>query len=187
MKHLHQPAPGARRWAIVVVGLLALAAGPVTACGQDDGGDDGVAAVGDGPSDTSTSTGDDGAPAPTDPDEQILEFTQCLRENGLDVEDPAPGEGLRLQFGPETDQATVEAAMEACRELAPGGGPGGPGGPGVDPQAAIEHAECMRENGVDAFPDPSSDGQIMIGPEVAEDPDFESASEACDDLLGLAP
>lgn len=45
-----------------------------------------------------------------------------------------------------------------------------------------EYATCMRENGVEDFPDPGADGIIQY----YGDPDpleFKSASEKCDDLL----
>ena len=44
----------------------------------------------------------------------------------------------------------------------------------------LEFAECMRENGVEDFPDPNDDGIIQYygDPDPAE---FTSASERCDD------
>ncbi len=47
-----------------------------------------------------------------------------------------------------------------------------------------KYAECMRENGVEKFPDPKP-GQrgIQIGPEVGDDPDFQKAQDACQSIL----
>jgi len=154
-------------------GLLVLALIAAGCGGEDDDG--GVATAGGDAteSDTADTMGDR---------DRMLAFAECLRDNGLDVEDPAEGEGLRLMFGPGTDRALVEAAMEACREYAPEGGPGG--GP-VDSEAMLDFAQCMRDNGVEAFPDPDPDqGGMQIGPEVGEDPDFEAAQEVCRDILG---
>jgi hypothetical protein len=67
------------------------------------------------------------APNPDDPQRQdaMLKFAQCMREHGVDVPDPKPGEGLKVQ-GPEGgDRTKAEAAQKACRALLPGGGPGG--------------------------------------------------------------
>jgi hypothetical protein len=45
-----------------------------------------------------------------------------------------------------------------------------------------EYAKCMRENGVEDFPDPGADGTIQYYGDT--DPqEFTSASEKCDDLL----
>lgn len=148
----------------------------VAGCGTEDDSDGVASAGGDAESD-----GADGAEEMDDRD-RMLAFAQCLRDNGLDVDDPAEGEGFDLMFGPETDRETVDAAMEACREYAPEGGPGS--GP-VEDEAMLEFAQCMRDNGVEAFPDPDPDGGGMrITPEIAEDPDFEAAQEACQDIMG---
>jgi hypothetical protein len=47
----------------------------------------------------------------------------------------------------------------------------------------LAYAQCMRDNGVPEFPDPSPDGGLRIGSEV--DPNsaaFKSAQQACQDL-----
>ncbi len=51
--------------------------------------------------------------------------------------------------------------------------------------AAVKFAECMRENGVEKFPDPAADGgtRIAVGPESGIDPqEFEAASKACEEF-----
>jgi hypothetical protein len=57
-----------------------------------------------------------------------------------------------------------------------------------DPEdAALVWARCMRENGVPEFPDPDSQGRILLSPPGSIDPDsaeFQGAREAC---LHLAP
>jgi hypothetical protein len=40
-----------------------------------------------------------------------------------------------------------------------------------------ESAKCMRENGVEDFPDPDANGAILY---YGDDPDMKSASEKCD-------
>jgi hypothetical protein len=52
-------------------------------------------------------------------------------------------------------------------------------------EARLAFAECMREHDVD-FPDPDSSGEVALGPEQMEDPDFREAQEACDPLLETA-
>jgi hypothetical protein len=147
--------------------LIALA---LTGCGGADDGA-GVASADTGASDASPA-----ADAPQGPpDDGGLRFAQCMRENGVDMPDPEPGQPVRLQIRPGQ-----EAAMEACQQYRPQGrGPGG----GMDPQMAENMrnlAQCMRDNGVDAFPDPDpASGGLRVGPDVANDPDFAAAQELC--------
>lgn len=67
---------------------------------------------------------------------------------------------------------------------------------GSDEAAAREFADCMRDNGVDDFPDPtvSADGSVDFGggaagggggaaPAFLEDTDFEAAAEECNSVL----
>lgn len=54
-------------------------------------------------------TGPDGKPlTEEDMRKSTLELTECLREQGVDVEDPTEGSGLTL------DETIPEEAMEAC-------------------------------------------------------------------------
>jgi hypothetical protein len=52
-------------------------------------------------------------------------------------------------------------------------------------EAGVKFAQCMRENGVENFPDPQADGSSMIrvGPESGIDPeDMEAAQKKCEHL-----
>ena len=77
--------------------------------------------------------------------DQILEFAQCMRDNGYDMDDPdfsafAPGGGGDGQgpgagggpFGDiDFDDPDFQAAQEACADILAGFGPGvGGGAPG---------------------------------------------------------
>jgi hypothetical protein len=65
-------------------------------------------------------------PEGNDPARQdaMLKFAKCMRDHGVNVPDPKPGEGLKVQAPEGGDRAKAEAAQKACRELLPGGGPG---------------------------------------------------------------
>jgi hypothetical protein len=160
----------------ITFGALALMLA-LAGCGSDDGGDQ-VASAAD-------PTGGPGASAsPTiSLDEMQVKFAQCLRDNGLDVPDPEPGKGMMLRFGPGTDQGAVEKAMEACREYNPQANGAAPANPQQE-ENGRKYAQCMRENGVEAFPDPEP-GQrgLRITGEVGNDPDFQAAQEKCQDIL----
>ncbi|SDM49528.1 hypothetical protein [Nonomuraea jiangxiensis] len=56
--------------------------------------------------------------------DRMVKFAQCMREQGVDVPDPKPGEGLgiRLRNG---SKEQMEAAHKACQEYAPGLAKGG--------------------------------------------------------------
>jgi hypothetical protein len=155
--------------------LLALAAG----CGS--GGDDGpgVASVGGTPTPSASA----GEPDRGDMAEQALKFAQCMREHGVDMPDPEIDGGAirqRINAKPGED---VQAAQEACKEFAPSG----PGGGKDDPQMRermLAHAQCMRDNGVESFPDPDPEQHgIRIDGKIAGDPDFEKAQQACETAL----
>lgn len=123
----------------------------------------GVAGTGDTSSDASSSPAHD----------KMLEYAQCLRENGLDVEDPEPGEGVELRG----QQDKIEPALQACEDLEPPGQAKEPEGARED---MLRIARCMREHGVEDFPDPKPGEGITIDGKIAEEPDFENARKACD-------
>jgi hypothetical protein len=166
----------------------ALAAVPIalmlalTGCGTDGGGGDAgdeVASAADNTPDEEQETTE-----PLSEDEKyekLLELAQCLRDNGLDVEDPAPGEGIQVQVDGDPSQA--DAAMQECEHLAP---PPPAGEDAADEREdMLAYAQCMRDNGVEQFADPKPGEGINIGPEVVEDPDFEAAEETCNEVAGF--
>jgi hypothetical protein len=140
---------------------------------QDDGesADDGQAADG---------AGGGGVPADdAERHEMNLKFAQCMREHGIDMEDPKPGEGIQLKIdGPP---GTADAAIEACKEYMPQPPPGEAEEARED---MLAFAQCMRDNGVENFEDPKPGEGIRIGPEIGEDPDFAQAEKTCQDTLG---
>ncbi|RAY14133.1 hypothetical protein DPM19_17840 [Actinomadura craniellae] len=146
----------------------------LTGCGS--GGDGGGVASAGGAARKS------GAPASMDPREKALKFAQCMRDNGVPMDDPEPGKGIRIRVGGETDRATVEKAMAACRQYSPQAD----GSPGSDPrmeEAARKFAQCMRDNGVPMDdPKPGQRG-IRVDRKLSEDPDFEAAHKKCQAAL----
>lgn len=158
---------------------LTLALAGCGADGSDGGaGDDVVSATGSTPA-------EDESREPQSEDEKyemLLEFAQCLRDNGLDVADPAPGEGIQVQV--DGDPSQSDAAMQACEHLAPP--PPAGEDTGDEREDMLAYAQCMRDNGVEQFADPKPGEGINIGPEVVEDPDFELAQETCDEISGFS-
>jgi hypothetical protein len=91
-------------------------------------------------------------------------------------------------------------ATTSARSSAPastGGGAGGSGGPvgasgggsshmvmtGGDYSQMLKFAQCMRSHGVVDFPDPSSNGTILVGGTVSQSPQYPAADETCQKLL----
>jgi hypothetical protein len=129
--------------------------------------------------------------ASVDPEEAQRQFTQCMREHGVDVPDPDTGQsgggGVRIQA---SAGSKVEAALQACQKYLPAGKLSSP-----NPQQleqAREFAKCMRDHGVD-IPDPDPNGggmQVHKGtggdgdPGISpDDPAFKAAMEACQGKL----
>ena len=164
---------------LTLAALPLLFALTLTGCGAEDDGGTGVASAGG----TSSASPDGGE---LSRDEMGVKFAQCMRENGVDMDDPEPGKGIQLKVGPGTSQETVQAALEACREYNPQ--ENGSAQPDPEREAAFrEYAQCMRDNGVEAFPDPEPGSPgVRITGEVGNDPDFQTAQQACQELLASA-
>ncbi|MEZ7125939.1 hypothetical protein ACBR40_11420 [Nonomuraea sp. AD125B] len=154
----------------------ALAAAPVafalllTGCAAGGGGGSEVASV----TGTQAATS---APPSADPQEKGIKFAQCMREHGIDMPDPEPGKGVTMRIGPGTPKEKVDQAAQACKQWAPGGQLKGGGDP-KRAEALRKAAQCMRDNGVEKFPDPDG-GMMRITRDVGEDPDFKTAQEKC--------
>jgi hypothetical protein len=120
--------------------------------------------------------------------ERALKFGQCMRDHGIPMDDPEVDDQGHVNVkigGPGSapvDQAKMEAAQKACQQYAPFGDPGTDH---PDPSAeanARQMAQCMRDNGVENFPDPDG-GRITIDGSIADDPDFQKAQEKCGHLM----
>lgn len=133
-------------------------------------------------------------------EEALFAFTECLREQGIEVDDPEMGpEGeLRLPRPSSTgeeDREAMLAAREACSVHLEGVTLGFEDRDTVEFQdMLLEYAACMRDNGWEmADPDLSSfqpgSGQgagraIFGGMEDRDDPAFIAADEACRSIFG---
>ena len=185
-----------RRVALLLA-MAALLVTTATACG-DKSGKDGVATL-DGTSSSSddADSGDDSGTSEEDAKDQALEFSQCMRENGVpDFPDPEfnddGGMTMSRSTGPDSvDRETEEKAMKACEDKMPRGGGNFSEEDRAEMQDAfLEYAKCMREHGID-MPDPdfSGDGgafRVGVGGDGMnpDEPAFKKADEACHDKLG---
>lgn len=108
-------------------------------------------------------------------DDKNREFARCMREHGVDVPDPEPGQrGITVK---EPNPEKAKPAQEACRHLLPNGG----APERMDPEQldrAREQAKCMREHGVD-MPDPDPNNLGIRPPEGVDREKMRAAMEAC--------
>ena len=133
-----------------------------------------------------------------DSEAAMLAFTQCLRDQGIDVGDPTIDADGNLQLPPiefETsdtvtdpdelpDMSEFEEMIAPCEEHLEGVvGSFSPGDTTEIEDMFLAYAECMRENGID-MPDPdfSSDGGVIDLGAIGGD-NFEAADAACRPLL----
>ena len=116
--------------------------------------------------------------------EQLLRFAQCMRENGVDVADPRPGQPLIIK-GDRNDTAKIRAAQEACKEFAPPQEGGGPqAGDDLDRQAKL--AECLRRHGVDVA-DPQPGQPLRVEGRRENEAETQRAMQECQREVGAPP
>jgi hypothetical protein len=154
-----------------------------------------------------TTPSTESADGSTDPQQAMLDYTQCMRDNGIDLPDPqfssASGGGViskrvdagdapaedAPEFDPDSQQ--FEDADAECQPLLRDA----VGSREIDPEEQAEmreqmlaFAQCMRDHGVD-FPDPEftdDGGGVSVHVGTADDdgpqpgdPEVDAAMEEC--------
>jgi hypothetical protein len=148
----------------------------VTACGSDNGGNK-VASVNSG-APSSNKEQPKGANLDPADEDKMREFAKCMRENGIDMQDPQGG-GIALAAPADGDVEKMNKANEACKKFLPNGGEYKE--PSQEEKDKMrEQAKCMREHGID-MPDPDFSGTGMgstldFGDDTKK---FEEAMKAC--------
>jgi hypothetical protein len=126
-----------------------------------------------------------------------VKFAECMRDNGV-TEFPDPNASGDQEFvaGMERldpSSAAWKKAIGACKDLQPPGLLGGKATP-EEMRERLEFAQCMRDNGVKDFPDPTNDGPLIdtrripsaAGRGARSIPGFQAAMEKCRDALAGA-
>jgi hypothetical protein len=99
--------------------------------------------------------------------EKAVKFAQCMRENGVSqFPDPDASGHLTVDAvingsSIDPDGPTWNQALDACKGLQPPGFTGGGERSSSQQDAALQFAQCIRENGVADFPDPAP-GQPLV-------------------------
>jgi len=136
-------------------------------------------------------------------EEAMLAFTQCLRDQGIDIGDPTVGADGSLQLPPieftiegdgtegeAPDFSAFEEMMAPCEGLLDGaGGIGTNADASGFEDALVEYTQCMRDNGVD-MPDPDFSGNggiIDLGAGGMNEDEFAAADAICRSVFESFP
>jgi hypothetical protein len=98
--------------------------------------------------------------------EQAVKFSKCMRANGVSAfPDPGPSGQLTIDgvvngSSLDPNSPVFKQAISVCKDLEPPGFTGGK----VTPEQAtarLKFAQCVRDNGVPDFPDPTRNGPLV--------------------------
>ncbi|MEN8233513.1 MAG: hypothetical protein ABFR89_01140 [Actinomycetota bacterium] len=163
--------------------FLLIAALLLASCGGSD--EDAVASLSTvAPSETTTT-------APFDQEQALVDFSECMRDQGVDFPDPiVDANGYpRFEFeAPESiDRDALFEAGESCRHLIEQVVLSLPDFDSAEfNDTFLEYAACMRDHGFEDMPDKLEFGAVMRGEELPfdpTDPAFIAADEQCRDIF----
>jgi hypothetical protein len=131
--------------------------------------------------------------------EKAVKFADCMRNNGVSAfpDPPASGEltidGVANGSSLDTNSPAFKQAISACKNLEPSGFTGQKATP-QQMDARLKFAQCMRENGVNDFPDPTPNGPLidtnripsLAGKDPRTDPGLNAAMHKCRDFATAA-
>jgi hypothetical protein len=163
----------------------------VTACGGDDDTADTVASL-------SGDDGTGGGESRQGIEDALLDFTQCLRDEGIDVpdvrldSDGAPIISPEDIAGIDLESPEVQAAADTCLPILTDAGAfsfaDDPELQALLQDALQEFAVCMRQEGITDFPDPDPSAAIPF-PVTAfadfADEAFQAALDVCRREVGF--
>ena len=152
-------------WALALA--LALCVVGLVACG---GGGSSAGAGGSSGSGGGGASGEEGR----------LEFAECMRAHGVEMEDPKPGKNIDV--GGDPNDPTTEKALAACNDKLGAGQELTSEEDEELKEGALAFSQCMREEGIE-MGDPEFLGPGKFHLDIAgldtESPAFKTAQEAC--------
>ncbi len=119
----------------------------------------------DTPSETSTATAGSSTGSTTARGKAVR-FAECMRENGVaKFPDPDASGDLTIDgalngSSLDPDSASWKGAIATCKDLEPSGFTGHKRS-SQQQKAALEFAQCIRDNGVQDFPDPAPGAPLI--------------------------
>src|SRR5919106_2238352 len=130
--------------------------------------------------------------------EQAVKFAKCMRDNGVsEFPDPPASGGLTIDgvlngSSLDPNAPAWKQAIGACKDLQPPGFTGDEEVTAEEQEARLEFAQCIRDNGVEDFPDPAK-GEPLVDtrriPSAAEPGGMSvlnAAMQTCRDLAAEA-
>lgn len=134
-----------------------------------------------------------GAGSPGPSQQNGVAFASCMRSHGLpnfpDNAITVTSRGLMLRVVPGMDPNSpqFQSAAQSCQQYLPKTASGGSSpSSGSSTQAVLKFANCMRSHGVKNFPEPDSQGHVLVqggGDLNPKSPQYQSAMQACRHLL----
>ena len=97
---------------------------------------------------------------------KAVKFAECMRANGVGAfPDPDASGALTIDAvangsSLDTSSSAFKHAVSACKDLEPSGFTGHQRS-SQEQKAALEFAQCIRDNGVRDFPDPAKDEPLV--------------------------
>jgi hypothetical protein len=131
--------------------------------------------------------------------EKAVKFAKCMRNNGVSAfpDPPASGEltidGIANGSSLDPNTPAFKQAISVCKDLEPPGFMGQKATP-QQMDARLKFAQCMRENGVNDFPDPTPNGPLidtnripsLAGKDPRSDPGLNAAMHKCRDFAAAS-
>jgi hypothetical protein len=152
------------------------------------------------PAETGSSrSGGNGSNSTATNHEKAVNFAECMRDNGVSAfpDPPASGEltidGIANGSSLDTSTPAFNQAISACKDLEPPGFTGQKATP-QQMDARLKFAQCMRDNGVPDFPDPTPNGPLidtnripsLAGKDPRSDPGLNAAMQKCSGFAAAA-
>jgi hypothetical protein len=152
-----------------------------------------IAGCSNGSSETVTATSSgSGTGSANTAREKEMKFADCMRDNGVSAfPDPDASGELTIDAvangsSLDTNTAAFKTAISACKDLEPPGFIGHKRS-AQKQESALKFAQCMRDNGVRDFPDPTPDGPLIdttripsaAGRGARSIPGFEATRQKC--------
>jgi hypothetical protein len=145
------------------------------------------------------SNGSSEAGTATTTHEKAMKFAACMRDHGVrKFPDPDGSGGLTIDevlngSSLDPDTPAWKQAIGACKDLEPAGFTGHRRS-AQQQEFALRFAQCMRDNGVKDFPDPTNDGPLIdtnripsaAGRGALNIPGFQATVQKCRDALAGA-
>jgi hypothetical protein len=131
--------------------------------------------------------------------QNAVKFAECMRSNGVS-QFPDPGASGKLTIDGVVNGSSLDPsapafkqAISACKDLEPPGFMGQKATP-QQMNARLKFAQCMRDNGVKDFPDPTPNGPLidtnripsLAGKDPRSDPGLNASMRKCRDFAAAA-